>query len=121
MHVHDILYFQVSRHSRGNINKEGAEQSVCIYYYMHKTAAPIRESLFLRPIKHSRIRGKVQFREHRHRTNKVVHVSVLAGSVHCHTVLWGRVHLCVVHCTDFYNVLEEDLSFRILFQIIHKT
>jgi len=85
---------------------------------MHKTAAPIREALFLWPIKHSRIRGKAQFREHRLRTNKVVHVcrkfAVSQSFMEESTPLRGPLY-------GFYNILEEDFSFRILLQIIHKT
>jgi len=85
---------------------------------MHKTAAPIREALFLRPIKNSRIRGKAQFREHRLRTNKVVHVcwkcAVSQGFMEESTPLRGPLY-------GFNNILEEDSSFPILFHIIHKT
>lgn len=74
---------------------------------MHKTAVPIHEVLFLWPIKHSRIWGKAQCREHRHRTNKGFHVAVLAGSVQCHKVLWRIIHLCMVHCTDLTASLNK--------------
>lgn len=104
----DILFSQVSRHSRGNINKQVAEQSVCIYYYMHKTAAPIREAVFLRPIKNSRIRDKAQFREHRLRTNKVVHVCWKCA---VSQRFMEESTLCSVPCTDFTTSLKRILHF----------
>jgi hypothetical protein len=87
---------------------------------MHKTAAPIHEALFLRPIKYSRIRDKTQCREHRHRTNKVVHVAVLAGSVQCHKVLWRRIYLCLVYCTDFTTSLNKISHFGSCYRLFTK-
>jgi len=79
-----------------------------MYYYIHKTAAPIREALFLRPIKNSRIRGKAQFREHRLRTNKVVHVCRKCA---VSQRFMEEIHLCAVLCTDFATSLKTILHF----------
>jgi len=78
----------------------------------------MREALLLRPIKHSRIGSKAQFREHRLRTNKVVHVcrkfAVSQTFMEESTPLRGPLY-------GFYNILEEDFSFRVLFQVTDKT
>jgi hypothetical protein len=34
-----------------------------------------------------------------------------AGSLQCHKLLWRKVHLCVVHCTDFTTSLKRIFHF----------